>query len=68
MKNQWKSVIRSFKTMRYELAASRNIIQSILQYKPMRSASILRWPKQKRKTGKKQQTRKKKLIEKSGSY
>ena len=37
--------IITFKTIRYKLTASGNIIHSILNYKPMRPMSNLRLPK-----------------------
>ena len=51
--------IINFKTIRYKLTASGNIIHSILNYKPMRPVSYLRLPSEQ-----KQQIQKK-LSEKS---
>ena len=40
--------IINFKTIRYKLNASGNIIHSVLNYKPMRPVSNLRLPKEQR--------------------
>ena len=45
-------IIKSFKIIRYQLTASGNIIHSIRNYKIMRAISILRLPKEFKKTGK----------------
>ena len=42
----FKIFIRNFKTIRYKLNASGNIIHLVLNYKPMRPVSNLRLPKE----------------------
>ena len=44
--------IINFKTIRYNLSASGDIIHSIFNYKLMRPVSNLRLPKEQKKTGK----------------
>ena len=54
----FKRYIINFKTIRYKLTASGNIIHSILNYKIMRPVGNLRLPKE-QKTGKNSKFRKK---------
>ena len=56
--------IINFKTIRYKLSDSGNMIHSFFTYKLMRPVSYLRLPKD-QKTGKNSKFKKKKLSEKS---
>ena len=57
--------IINFKTIRYELTASGNLIDSILKYKLMRLVNTVRVPKEKKQRQKEQNQKKlsKKIIE-----
>ena len=64
LKKKLEMYIINFKTIRYKLRASGNIIHSTFNYKPMRPVSNLRLPKEQEKTGKNSKF-KKKINEKS---